>query len=42
MADAFKVSGAFFYTGLWMVALGVLFAAIASRRRIRTLIARRR
>jgi MFS family permease len=41
MAGALMVSGAFFYTGLWLVGLGVLFVVIAARGRLRALLTRR-
>jgi MFS family permease len=42
MADAFEVSGAFFNTGLWLIALGLLFVAIAGRQPVRVWLMRRR
>jgi MFS family permease len=42
MASAFMVSGAFFYTGQWMIGLGGLFLVIGARGWLRRLMTRRR
>jgi MFS family permease len=42
LADHVRVSGSFFWTGVWLVGLGLLFVAIAARGRLRRHLSRRR